>query len=791
MARIFAGFFLVVLLLAVMAAMVWRAGQEVGQTLQADSVSQAADERIDQVRDALAEAHMRMAAYVRTEAAAERNALAVAIDRLQAVADMRDASPQGIDLSGVTATIQPVRADLSDVAKAIADRRSAMAALVAASAALSNSATALAENAARLGDSALAGAGTALMADVARAIMTDGRGATTEDAIQLAAATAVIDHGKQIVAAMAEASAGSPRLQRLATAAGTDLDAMQAAVTRLQAAIGRRSAQLSMLTKTTSQAAAAAGEQAKTITAEQTMRREHSMAAQKSLQATVLETAVVASILGLAIALGLGLSITRPLRRLAQAMQGLADGALDTVVPGITKHDEVGAMAGALMALKDRSAHLTTHNSLTGLPNRVLFQECLDHSLTWSHRHGGMLAVIFIDLDHFKDLNDTLGHAAGDQLLVRVAARLGACLRETDVLARLGGDEFAILLAGARHLADVETLARRIVDALSEAFDLNGQTTTLGASAGISVRGETELRLSPCDAGVLLQEADVALYRAKEEGRGTYRFFEAQMNAKLQERRALEIDLRDALASNQFRLHYQPQFDLAERRIVGAEALIRWSHPRRGEVSPGEFIPLAEQTGLIGQIGEWVLMEACRQAAAWPELGCMAVNVSPVQFRRPGFVELVQHALQQAGLAPQRLEVEITEGVLLTETPETLSILHRLRRLGVTIAMDDFGTGYSSLGYLQKFRFDKIKIDRSFVSNIGNDPQASEIVRAVLRMSHAMGIRVNAEGVEQQQQIPTLQDEGCEEVQGFLFGRPLPADAFAKRLTCPTMTIGC
>jgi diguanylate cyclase (GGDEF)-like protein len=789
MTRIFAGFFLVLLLLAVMAAMVWRAGHQVGQVLRADELSQAADVRIDQVQGALTEARLRMAAYLRTEGAAERGALAVAIDRLQAAADMRNSSPQDIDLSSVAATIQPVRAALSNVAEAIAARRSAVAALVAASAALSNSSTALAENAARLGDSALAGSGAALMADVARAIMTDGRGATTEDALQLAAATAVIDHGKQIVAAMAEASAGSPRLQRLATTVGADLDTMRTAVTNVQATNARRSTVLSMLTKTASQAAASAGEQARAITAERTMRREHSMAAQRSLQTTVLETAVVACILGLVIALGLGLSITRPLRRLALAVRGLADGALDTVVPGITKHDEFGVMAGALMALKDRSAHLTTHDSLTGLPNRVLFQNCLDHSLAWSRRHGGTLAVIFIDLDHFKDVNDTLGHSAGDQLLVQVAERLGGSLRETDVLARLGGDEFAIIQVDAHRPADVEIVAQRIVDALSKAFDVNGQTMTLGTSAGISVRSETELKLSPCDAGVLLQEADVALYRAKEEGRGTYRFFAAAMNAMLQERRALENDLREALENCQFSLHYQPQFDLADRRIVGAEALIRWSHPRRGEVSPGEFIPLAEQTGLVIQIGEWVLLEACRQAAAWPELGRMAVNVSPVQFRRPGFVELVQHALQHAGLAPQRLELEITEGVLLTETPETLSILHRLRRLGVTIAMDDFGTGYSSLGYLQKFRFDKIKIDRSFVSNIGKDPKASEIVRAVLRMSHAMGIRVNAEGVEQQEQIPTLQQEGCEEVQGFLFGRPLPADEFAERLACPATTV--
>jgi diguanylate cyclase (GGDEF)-like protein len=437
-----------------------------------------------------------------------------------------------------------------------------------------------------------------------------------------------------------------------------------------------------------------------------------------------------------------------------------------------------------------RSMHLATHDVLTGLPNRALFKDRLDQSLAWSRREGASLAVLYLDLDRFKDVNDTLGHAAGDRLLMAVADRLRACVREADTLARLGGDEFAIVQVGARQLADTEMLAQRLIDALDQPFNIDGNQITVGASVGVTLHSMTDLMLLQTDAGVLLQEADLALYRAKEEGKATYRFFAADMNRRLLERRALEADLLEALDKGQFQLHYQPQIDLNNRRITGAEALLRWSHPQRGEICPEAFVPLAEETGLIVRIGEWVLNEACRQAAAWPDLHCIAVNVSPVQFRRAGFIDQVQRALEQARLEPGRLEVEITEGVLLNETEETLGTLCRLRGLGVAIAMDDFGTGYSSLGYLQKFRFDKIKIDRSFVRGIGADAHAGEIVRAVLRMSHAMGIRVNAEGVEHEDQVLILQDEGCEEVQGFLFGQAVSAGEFAKLLprNCPALS---
>jgi diguanylate cyclase (GGDEF)-like protein len=429
-----------------------------------------------------------------------------------------------------------------------------------------------------------------------------------------------------------------------------------------------------------------------------------------------------------------------------------------------------------------RASHLATHDPLTDLPNRALFYDRLDRALAGARRDGGSLAVLCLDLDRFKEVNDTLGHAAGDQLLAAVATRLVGRLRETDTLARIGGDEFAIVQVGVRDIGDVERLAGRLVDAIVQPFDLAGHQACVGISIGMTLRTGADLILSQASRSAVVHEADVALYRAKMDGRGVYRFFKADMNRELVERRQLEADLREGLKNGQFHLHYQPQIGLETGQIVGAEALLRWTHPRRGAVSPEAFIPLAEEIGLIVPLGEWVLNEACRQAMAWPGLRCMAVNVSPVQFRRADFVGQVERALGRSGLSPERLELEITEGMLLMETQETLATLRLLRTLGVTIAMDDFGTGYSSLGYLQKFRFDKIKIDRSFVCRLGADASATEIVRAVLRTSHAMGMRVNAEGIETEQQAAMLRSEGCEEVQGFLFGKPMPAEAFAGLL---------
>jgi diguanylate cyclase (GGDEF)-like protein len=422
-----------------------------------------------------------------------------------------------------------------------------------------------------------------------------------------------------------------------------------------------------------------------------------------------------------------------------------------------------------------RAAHLATHDPLTGLPNRTLFRDRLDQALSQANRQGEMVAALYLDLDQFKEVNDTLGHAAGDLLLKSVAQRMRGALRKTDTLARLGGDEFGIVQVGPHQPQHAESLARRLIEVMSEPFELSDHHAAVGVSIGIALRSGA----LASDAEQLLQEADVALYRAKAEGRGVHRFFEAEMNARLRARKALEADMRAALATNAFELFYQPQVDLDGERIVGAEALIRWRHPVRGDVPPGDFIPLAEETGLIAPIGDWVLYEACRQAAKWPASMGVAVNVSPVQFRQAGFVGRVAQALQATGLQPERLELEVTEGIMLTDTDETLTTLGQLRDLGVTLAMDDFGTGYSSLAYLLRFRFDKIKIDQSFVHGLNVDGDAAAIVRAVVAMCRSLGIRSNAEGVEDAEEARLLRAEGCQEVQGFHFGRPMPAEQFS------------
>jgi diguanylate cyclase (GGDEF)-like protein len=414
----------------------------------------------------------------------------------------------------------------------------------------------------------------------------------------------------------------------------------------------------------------------------------------------------------------------------------------------------------------ERSHHLATHDQLTGLPNRTLFRDRLGQAAAAARRDGLPLAVLALDLDRFKETNDTLGHAAGDELLRQVAQRLAAGVRESDTVARLGGDEFAIIQRSATQPRDAESLARRLIAAVAEPYDLFGNRVTIGVSIGIA--------LGPAVAPEeLLRDADTALYRAKAEGRNTFRFFEAAMNAALRERRAMERDLRQALATGQLRLYFQPQVDLPSGRAVGLEALLRWEHPERGLLPPSAFIDLAEETGLLTAMGEWVLREACAVALRWPGLR-MAVNISASQFQGTDFVRSVQQALAATGLEPGRLEIEITEGVLLTDTERTLEVLEALHALGVSVAMDDFGTGYSSLGYLQKFRFDKIKIDRRFVEHLGEDPRAMAIVRAVLGITQALGVRANAEGVEHLAEAELLAAEGCAEAQGYLFGRPVP-----------------
>ncbi|MCP5081453.1 MAG: EAL domain-containing protein [Alphaproteobacteria bacterium] len=424
--------------------------------------------------------------------------------------------------------------------------------------------------------------------------------------------------------------------------------------------------------------------------------------------------------------------------------------------------------------IKKREArihHMALHDGLTGLPNRVLFRTRVEQALAQARRYGTNIAVICLDLDHFKNVNDTLGHPAGDMLLRTVSDRLKIELREIDTIARLGGDEFAIVLADFEDIDIIHNIARRVLSSLSKPIDMDGQEAIVGASLGIA------LSSGDCDEpDRLLKNADLALYRAKEDGRNTYRFFAREMDELALARRQIEIDLRQALGKSQLQLYFQPLINMSVGEITGFEALIRWNHPERGLVSPDDFIQIAEETGLIMPVGEWVLRNACEIAASWAKPVKVAVNLSPAQFKQPGLVKLVSETLEATGLPPERLELEITETVLLKNTNETMEVLYRLKGLGVRIAMDDFGTGYSSLGNLRSFPFDKIKIDRSFVSDLETNSEAAAIVRAVVGLGRSLGIDTTAEGVETKDQLTYLRIEGCSEAQGFYYSRPRPQD---------------
>ncbi len=420
-----------------------------------------------------------------------------------------------------------------------------------------------------------------------------------------------------------------------------------------------------------------------------------------------------------------------------------------------------------------RIAHMAHHDALTDLPNRVLFRDVLDATLL-AVGENQAAHVLFLDLDHFKYVNDTLGHPIGDQLLKAVAKRLRNAVGPHDTVARLGGDEFAIIQRHAT-LGENSLLAQRIVTEISAPFEIDGHQVVIGTSIGIAAAPE-----DGDDPDVLLKAADMALYRAKNEGRGNYQYFEQEMDARMQERRALGLDLRKALGNGELEVYYQPLVNLKDNRISGFEALLRWHHPERGMVSPDVFIPVAEEIGIIGRIGAWVLKQACSDAMAWPEMTRVAVNLSPVQFKSPGLVLDVTSALAASGLSARRLELEITESVMLQHTDEVLSTLHQLRALGVRISMDDFGTGYSSLSYLRKFPFDKIKIDQSFIRDVIDRPDALAIVKAVAMLSSSLGMDTTVEGVETVGQFNMLKVEGCTEVQGYLFSKPRPARDIQK-----------
>jgi diguanylate cyclase (GGDEF)-like protein len=418
-----------------------------------------------------------------------------------------------------------------------------------------------------------------------------------------------------------------------------------------------------------------------------------------------------------------------------------------------------------------RIAHMARHDGLTNLPNRYAFRERIQEALSEAEKKGGMLAVMCLDLDNFKGVNDSLGHPTGDALLCAAAERLARSVRESDMVARFGGDEFAILQPSIARVDDADHLAARIMDELRKPFLINGELVYATASIGIA--------LSPRhgnDPDVLQKNADLALYAAKAEGKRTYRFFESVMDERLANRHTLERDLRRAIAAEELAVHYQPIVNLRTQKMTGLEALARWTHPLHGNVPPSTFIPVAEDAGLINQIGRWVLERACAEAARWPAHLRVAVNLSVAQFTQGDIVEDIRAALSRAGLRPERLTVEITESLLLAESITTLDTLHRLKALRVDIAMDDFGTGYSSLSYLRKYAFDRIKIDRDFVSTARQGEKNTAIIRAIVQLGQSLGMTTVAEGVETRADLEMLLAAGCVEGQGYLFSRPVPPE---------------
>ncbi len=441
----------------------------------------------------------------------------------------------------------------------------------------------------------------------------------------------------------------------------------------------------------------------------------------------------------------------------------------------VAVHEDVTATIRAEAEIR----YLAAHDALTGLPNRTSLREKLGQALARVRRKE-KLAVLCLDLDEFKIVNDTLGHPIGDLLLKAVTERFTRCVRDTDTVARLGGDEFVILQVGLDKPEDASLLARRLVEAVNTPFSLDGHQVNVGVSIGIA--------FCPNDGAVadeVLKKADIALYRAKTDGRNTFRFFELIMDRPLQARRKLELEMRTALAAGVFRLHYQPLVDVATGAVKGFEALLRWPHPERGPLSPPEFIHVAEETGLIVPLGEWVIRQACQDAAQWPEDFRVAVNLSPRQFRDGALTPVVFSALANAGLPPSRLELEITESVLLVDSETTLATLHQLRALGIRIALDDFGTGYSSLSYLRSFPFDKIKIDKSFIRDLTQGGDCTAIVKAVAGLGLALGMETTAEGVETAQQLDRIREHGCTEAQGLFFSAPRPAGELSEFLRIP------
>ena len=432
----------------------------------------------------------------------------------------------------------------------------------------------------------------------------------------------------------------------------------------------------------------------------------------------------------------------------------------------------------ALMDSRDRIEVLAHRDTLTNLPNRALAKDRLEQLLLQAKRNQALAAVMFLDLDNFKTVNDSLGHAAGDQLLCMVSERLLGCVRESDTVARLGGDEFLLLLGEIQNEEAITTAATKVMQQLGRAFSINGLDVVATASLGIAVYPRDGV-----DMDLLLKNADLAMYRAKDAGRNVFRFFDSAMNESVVEHLHMASGLRTALGNGELRVYYQPQFDLVTGRVIGAEALLRWKHPSLGFIPPNKFIPVAERTGLINEVGGWVLLQACRDAQAWRQAGlgdlAVAVNVSPLQFRRDDIEREVANALAECNLPAAALELELTESLLVADAQHVSEVLQRLRALGVKFAIDDFGTGYSNLGYLQRFAVHRLKIDQSFVRQMQTSAHEEGIVRAIIEMAHCLGLEVVAEGVEDADMLAKLQAFGCEFGQGFHWSPALPTDQFA------------
>lgn len=498
-------------------------------------------------------------------------------------------------------------------------------------------------------------------------------------------------------------------------------------------------------------------------------RRFRALPGAKAVPIVMITAATDRAIRHAALEIGVTDFLTKPIDR--QEMKARIANLLALRRAHLNLQDRSRWLADEVRKATEKVLHQADHDALTSLPNRACFLRHLAQALGSLNLESEGLAVLYLDLDGFKDVNDTWGHGAGDKVLTEVGTRLLGLLRPGELGARLGGDEFAIVQVGQGQPASAVDLAERVLACVREPFAVGSTQAELGASVGIAIcpdGGE--------DADALMHRADVALYRAKRDGKGVFRFFDPEMEMQLRERRALERDLRLAMEDGGLEVHYQPQADAASGKIVGVEALLRWAHPQRGAVPPSVFVPVAEECGLIRALGEWVLRRACADAMTWPSAVRLGINLSPLQIR-PELPRIIRRALAETGLPASRLELEITEGVLLRDTQQTIAILSEIKSIGIAIALDDFGTGYASLSYLQKFPFDRLKIDRSFVQNLKTMPEAETIIRAILAMTRSLRIATIAEGVETAHQLGILQSESCPEVQGFLVARAMDTTA--------------